>query len=76
MSADLVRLAVTDTVAGQPCVVSMSHARELWDEVTEQDREQLRLIARYRFANWVRNEYGITLSEEHLDALPVAAYMA
>lgn len=72
MSADLVRLTITDVVAGQPCTVSMSYARELWYDVGEADREQLRLIARYRYSGWVRDEYGITLPEEHLDALPVA----
>jgi hypothetical protein len=73
MSPDLVRLTVTDTVAGQPCVVSMSYARELWDDVTEHDREQLRLIARYRYSGWVYDEFGVRLPDSHLDALPVSA---
>lgn len=73
MSADLVRLTITDTVAGQPCVVSMTYAHALWDDVTEHDREHLRLIARYRYSAWVRDEYGLTLPQEHLDALPVTA---
>lgn len=73
MSADLVRLTVTDTVNGQLCIVSMPYARELWFDVDEADREQLRMIARYRFSGWVRDEYGIMLPGEHLDALPVTA---
>ncbi|MGW6982994.1 hypothetical protein ACWGE1_26745 [Streptomyces sp. NPDC054932] len=73
MSAEFVRLTVTDTTHGAPCVVSMSYRRELWNDVTEHDREQLRLIARARYGSWFRDEFGFRLSDSHLDALPVTA---
>lgn len=73
MSADFVRLTVTDTAHGAPCVASMPYRRELWADVTEHDREQLRLIARSRYGNWFYDEFGVRLSESHLDALPVTA---
>ncbi|MEU8501552.1 hypothetical protein AB0C86_33230 [Streptomyces lavendulae] len=46
MDADTVRLTVSGHVAGQLCNVSMPYPRHCWDDVTEDDREQLRLIAR------------------------------
>lgn len=73
MSTDQVRLTIADTVDGPPRRVPMPYARALWDDVDEADRDQLRVIARYRYAAWVRDEYGITLSQEHLGVLPVTA---
>lgn len=73
MSAELVRLTVTDVGHGEPCIVTMSYRRELWDGVTEHDREQLRLIVRYRYGGWFHEEFGIQLPDAHLDALLVTA---
>ncbi|MFG2412254.1 hypothetical protein [Streptomyces goshikiensis] len=73
MSDDFVRLTVTDIAHGAPCVVTMSYRRELWEDVTEHDREQLRLIARARYGGWFLDEFGFRLSDAHLDALPVTA---
>lgn len=73
MSTDIIRLTVTDMVAGQPCVVSMQYPCVCWDDVTEFDREQLRLVARHRYGSWVRDEFGIRLDDAYLNALPVTA---
>ncbi|MFE9629920.1 hypothetical protein [Streptomyces sp. NPDC006463] len=70
---DTVRLTVTGTVQGQLCHVSMPYPRRCWDDVTDEDREQLRLIARWRFSGWAREEYGVTLPERVVDSLPVKA---
>jgi hypothetical protein len=71
--SDTVSLTVTATVAGQLCRVSMPYPRHCWDGVSEEDREQLRLIARWRFSSWAAEEYGVRLPEAEVDALPVTA---
>lgn len=70
---DFIRLTVTDAAHGAPCTVSMSYRRELWEDVDDRDREQLRLIARCRYGSWFRDEFGFRLPDAHLDALPVTA---
>lgn len=71
MSDNDIRLSVTDYIDGREHTATTPYARELWYDVDDHDREQLRLIARSRFGRWVYEETGIWLADERLDALPV-----
>lgn len=73
MSGDVIQLTVTDTIDGREYTARMPYARELWDDVDDHDREQLRLIARCRFGSWLFKETGVRLAGERIDALPVTA---
>ncbi|KAF0649195.1 MULTISPECIES: hypothetical protein [Streptomyces] len=66
-------LTVTGFVGAELCVVTMRYPRQCWDDVTEADREELRSTARWRFANWARDELGTTLPDHQVNALAVAA---
>lgn len=67
----MVQLSVTDTIDGNEYTAKMPYPRNLWDDVDEHGREELRLIARHRFGNWAQKQTGLRLATEHLDALPV-----
>ncbi|WP_156722643.1 hypothetical protein [Streptomyces apocyni] len=70
---DDVTLTVTGAVYGQPCIATMRYPRGVWDDVSEEDREELRNIARWRFANWARAGYDTQLADENVAQLPVTA---
>jgi hypothetical protein len=69
---EMVRLSVTTYIDGREHTATMPYFRFLWDDVDDHDREQLRLIARSRFANWVRKVAGVQLPRDRVDALPVS----
>ncbi|MET7933478.1 hypothetical protein [Streptomyces sp. NPDC005322] len=67
----LMRLQCTDIVNGQQMTARVPLRRELWEGTDDAGREEWRTIVRYRFGCWVREETGVRVPDEHLDALPV-----